>query len=335
MLHWTTNPALLRSLYITTATRSPYCSVALASSATVRCFSSRSVAQAEDRSSVQRSMRRIMKLKGLIEGRTVVLHKPAGYVSSKRREGKSGLTVYDLLRGERPDCTSSGEDDMSASVELRDDHGQVPALADADEYHMCGRLDADSSGLMIMSQNTDLVAHIIDRKDSAGSALEKEYQVEVVGLLHEDGTLFTRDEVAMFHRGTIRLRQEKSNCRPCKFWTMGSPRVIETRDGGKILAQQTCGIVLREGRYRQVRRMIAAVGKRCVELKRVRIGGAEIGELVSREGDWRFLSDEELSQYLGYRRPQTDAWKRERKRKETQLQKLTSTEQRGKWKRIE
>lgn len=262
---------------------------------------------------------RIRKLEQLMRSKTLILHKPTGYLSSKRRENEQMKTVYDLMR-ESLDGNHEGE---SGDDEV-------------ESYHMCGRLDADSSGLMIMSQNTDLVNHIIGH-----SRMEKEYRVEVIGLLQSDkeggsagSVLFTADEIAKFSRGQIQLRGERGRCLPSQIWTFDDLTVVEEREQGKVLARQTCGIILREGRYRQVRRMMAAVGKRCVGLKRMRIGNVILDDLVPNEGECRFLSDEEVRKYLGYRKP-LEGWRRELSKRNTRVQESSDKEKRPKWKRIE
>ncbi len=170
---------------------------------------------------------------------TIVMNKPTGFVCSKEDEGE---TVYELLPGR---------------YELRN-----PGL------NPVGRLDKDTSGLLLLSDDGKLLHRIIHPK----SGCLKVYEVEVA----RD---FRGDEEEIFGSGEFLLENEVRPLLAAGFKVTGTRKGIVT---------------LHEGRYHQVRRMFAALGNHVEELRRVAIGGLELpGDLA--EGEWRVVTDEELA----------------------------------------
>ena len=128
-----------------------------------------------------------------------------------------------------------------------------------------GRLDADSTGLMLWTTDARLAEHVI----SARSRLEKEYLVRVQG--HADWSQAGRDGVIEFMRsGGVHL--DGAPLRPAR---------------AKWLNEAQLQIVLTEGRHRQIRRMCAIVGLEVTALKRVRIGPIALRSLPV--GRWTIL----------------------------------------------
>lgn len=167
------------------------------------------------------------------DGLVALLHKPVGYVCT-HADGE-GPTIYQLL----------------------------PArwLARQPPVTSAGRLDKDTSGLLIVTDRGDLVhAHT-----SPKSHLEKVYEVGVNRDL--DPAL-----VGVFAAGTLVLRGESTPCRPAKLVLTG-PRSAE--------------LTLTEGRYHQVRRMFASQGWHVETLHRSRIGDCTLDGLAP--GEWRLL----------------------------------------------
>jgi 23S rRNA pseudouridine2605 synthase len=169
---------------------------------------------------------------------TLVLHKPAGYVTTRVDPG-GRATVYELL-------------------------GDVGRWV-----FPVGRLDRDSSGLLVLSNDHRLGQRLTDPE----SHVPKTYHVRVRGLPDAEALRVLR-EGAPLRDGTLTRR--------ARVQVLGSSR------GGDAWLE----IVLTEGKNRQVRRMCAAVGHEVLELVRVRIGTLELGDLAPRE--WRRLTPAEV-----------------------------------------
>ena len=140
--------------------------------------------------------------------------------------------------------------------------------------YAAGRLDYDSEGLLLLTDDGALQARIADPKHE----LAKTYWVQVEGAV-------TREVLAELHKG-VRLKDgmtrhaQAEQIAPPALWERTPP--IRFR---KNVPTSWLAITLREGRNRQVRRMTAAVGLPTLRLIRVRIGDWELGEL--QPGDWR------------------------------------------------
>ena len=121
-----------------------------------------------------------------------------------------------------------------------------------------GRLDIDSQGLLVLTQDGRIARQLIGED----SPIDKEYLVRVTGSLDERG-------LALLQHG---LTLDGDALRPAKVsW----------------LNQDQLRFVLQEGKKRQIRRMCEMVGLRVVGLKRVRMGNVVLGDLP--EGQWRYL----------------------------------------------
>ena len=134
-----------------------------------------------------------------------------------------------------------------------------------------GRLDKDSDGLLLMTNNGD----IINKMMRAGNYHEKEYRVKVNKPVTED---FIRKMSEGVH---IVDREKKLDAvtRPCKVEQIGKYKFR---------------IILTQGLNRQIRRMSEALGYHVEELTRVRIMNIELGDL--KTGQYRKLTDQELNQ---------------------------------------
>ncbi len=175
-------------------------------------------------------------------GLSVLLHKPTGYTCSTK---DSGRLIYDLL---------------PPRFRLRS-----PLLSPV------GRLDRDTSGLLLMTDDGALLHRIVSPK----SRLDKAYEVTLAQDLRGD-------EAAQFASGQLMLESEDKPLLPAEMDVLG-PRAAR--------------LVLHEGRYHQVRRMFAAVGNHVAALHRSRIGGLGLGDLP--EGKWRVLEAADLAQLFG------------------------------------
>lgn len=128
-----------------------------------------------------------------------------------------------------------------------------------------GRLDKDSEGLLLMTNDGELINSLM--KGSNGH--EKEYIVQVSKALDKD----FRDRM----QEGIYIKELNVKTKPCKV---------------KILDQFTFSIILTQGLNRQIRRMCAELGYKVLALKRIRVANIEIGRL--KVGTYRRISGEEL-----------------------------------------
>ena len=176
---------------------------------------------------------------------TVILHKPIGYVSGQAEDGYEPATV--LIR---PENRWSG-DDSARRFEARHLLGLAPA----------GRLDIDSTGLMVFTQDGRIAKHLI-----GGNDVEKEYLVRVEGTLSNAGLERLRHGLTL----------DGVQLKPAKVVWQNADQL---RFG------------LREGRKRQIRRMCEIVGLKVTGLKRVRTGRVALGALPV--GQWRYLRADE------------------------------------------
>jgi 23S rRNA pseudouridine2604 synthase len=173
---------------------------------------------------------------------TILLHKPLGYVSGQAEDGYKPAAALVQSR-----TRWSGD-----AATLRFLPAHLRGLAPA------GRLDIDSTGLLILTQDGRIAKQLI----GDDSEIEKEYLVKVDGVL-------PRRELALLNHG---LSLDDAPLKPAKVEWANSEQLR---------------FVLKEGKKRQIRRMCEAVGLRVVALKRVRIGRISLGPLPM--GQWRYL----------------------------------------------
>lgn len=145
-----------------------------------------------------------------------------------------------------------------------------------------GRLDADSEGLLLLSDEPGLNAELLDPKH----AHRREYWAQIERIP-------SADTLARLARGGIELGDYRT--RPCGAHLLDPPPAVPPRDPPirfrKSVTDCWLSLELTEGRNRQVRRMTAAVGHPTLRLIRVRIGKFTLGDLAP--GTWRELSASE------------------------------------------
>ena len=173
---------------------------------------------------------------------TAIINKPVGFVSAQPEPGQTPAAR--LLS--RKTLVGGG--------------AQIPTPTTS--LAPLGRLDLDSRGLLILSEDGVLAKAVIGPE----SLVDKEYQVRVEGRI-------TSERLNLLRHG---LQLDGRVLKPAKV---------------SFLSDQTLKFVLVEGRNRQIRRMCELVGLRVIDLLRVRIGPIFLGDLP--EGRWRGMTDEE------------------------------------------
>lgn len=177
---------------------------------------------------------------------TILLHKPMGYVSGQAEDGyQPAVTLVNAASRFSEDKTP-----------LRFMPAHLKGLAPA------GRLDIDSTGLLVLTQD-GRIAKLLIGEDSK---IEKEYLVRVQGKLSEQG-------MKLLNHG---LSLDGQPLKPAKVSWQNEDQLR---------------FVLREGKKRQIRRMCELVGLKVVGLKRVRIGQVKLADLPP--GQWRYLRENE------------------------------------------
>lgn len=176
---------------------------------------------------------------------TILLHKPVGYVSNLPEKGY--IPAIDLINEENQ---ARYPNDRA----FKPIHRKKLAVA--------GRLDIDSKGLLVFTQDGVLAKKLIGQD----CGMEKEYLVRIDGTI--DNTILSK----------LRFGLEID----------GKPLKKAKVD---LLQPNLLRIILLEGKKRQIRRMCEMVGLQVLSLKRTRIGKILLGDLPS--GKWRYLTSKE------------------------------------------
>ena len=145
---------------------------------------------------------------------------------------------------------------------------------DAPNFRAAGRLDYDSEGLLVLTDDGRLQQRIANPKHK----LWKTYLVQVEGQVDEDALKQLQDGVTLNDGQT--LPAKATRCAEPELWARQPP--IRQR---KSVADSWLELSIREGRNRQVRRMTAAIGYPTLRLVRKRIGDWSLADLSP--GEWR------------------------------------------------
>ncbi len=174
------------------------------------------------------------------DGLLLLLNKPLGLVCS--HDEREGPRVYDLLperwRARNPPVTS------------------------------IGRLDKDTSGLILLTDQTELVHQYTSPKHKVPKLYRATTDCDL-----------SPDLIALFAAGTLALDDETAPC---------APTVLRLFPGDLRTAELT----LTEGKYHQVRRMFAATGATVLTLHRMQFGRLTLGDL--RPGEFRSVREDEI-----------------------------------------
>ncbi len=177
---------------------------------------------------------------------TILLNKPVGYVSSQPEKGYKAAVEL-----------------ISADNQWQEDSSRIP-FKEAHRRGLApaGRLDIDSVGLLVLTQDGRIAKQLIGED----SGMEKEYLVRVQGRLSEEG-------LRLLNHG-LSLDGEKLK-----------PAQVEWQNEDQLR------FILHQGKKRQIRRMCELVGLRVTGLKRIRMGKVKLGRLPP--GKWRYLGSNE------------------------------------------
>ena len=171
-------------------------------------------------------------------GLVLMLNKPLAVTCSRKDPGR---VVYDLL---------------PPRYNVR-----TPVLSSV------GRLDRDTTGLLLFTDDGALLHRIISPKAQVSKVYEATLAEDLRG-----------DESELFASGTVMLESEKEPLAPAML---------------QVLGPRHARLTVTEGRYHQVRRMFAATGNHVETLQRIAVGGLTLGELPL--GEWRVLSADEIA----------------------------------------
>jgi 23S rRNA pseudouridine2457 synthase len=154
------------------------------------------------------------------------------------------------------------------------------------EVYPIGRLDADSEGLLLLSDEPALNQRLLHPRH----AHEREYWAQVERIPTPEALRQLADGLVLQGRETL----------PCRAWILEPQPDVPPREPPirfrKTVPDCWLGLELIEGKNRQVRRMTAAIGHPTLRLLRVRVGGFELGSLAP--GAWRALTDAERALVL-------------------------------------
>mmetsp|Transcript_18923 Transcript_18923/g.28022 ORF Transcript_18923/g.28022 Transcript_18923/m.28022 type:complete len:267 (+) Transcript_18923:111-911(+) len=196
--------------------------------------------------------------------KVIIFHKPPNVVTSHQSQDER-LTVYEELQ-HRISQSSTFEEATGIQSKL----------------HAIGRLDVDTTGLILLTNDGGLVHHVTN-PTSGKSSITKTYEALIMGC-HTDQTLES-------------LLVEGIALGP-KYGGM-----TQAVDHLEIISHPTpkstiVSLTIREGKNRQIRRMFHAIGSGVMKLKRTHVGKLSLEGMVPEEGQWKLLSNAEIQDYL-------------------------------------
>lgn len=174
----------------------------------------------------------------------ILLNKPVGYITSSKDQFERE-TVLDLVKGVK------------------------------ERIYPVGRLDYDTSGLLILTNDGDFTLKMTHPKNE----VEKTYLAKVKGIPSTEKLELLRNGIRIENYVTAKAKIER----------------VKIYDHNSLIK-----ITIHEGKNRQVRKMFDKIGHSVRGLQRVQIGNLKIGEL--KEGKWRYISPEEIKELMKKRK---------------------------------
>jgi len=175
--------------------------------------------------------------------------------------------VY-IMMNKPKDTVSATEDAIERTV--------VDILRDEDRIYKVfpvGRLDKDTEGLMLLTNDGELAHKLISPKKD----VEKKYYVEVSGELKNEHLKIIKEGVIL---------EDGYRCKPARL------EILDSSEGNS-----KANIFITEGKFHQVKRMMKSLGATVTYLKRLSIGSLKLDENL-KLGEYRYLTDDELKQIL-------------------------------------
>ena len=172
--------------------------------------------------------------------------------------------VY-IMMNKPQDTISATEDAIEKTV--------VDILKEEDRIHKVfsvGRLDKDTEGLMLLTNDGELAHRLISPK----KAVVKKYYVEVSGKLKDEHLQIVETGVTL---------EDGYRCKPARL------EILDTSEGNS-----KANIFITEGKFHQVKRMMKSLGTTVTYLKRLSIGSLKLDENL-KLGEYRYLTDDELN----------------------------------------
>ena len=172
--------------------------------------------------------------------------------------------VY-IMMNKPKDTVSATEDAIERTV--------VDILRDEDRIHKVfpvGRLDKDTEGLMLLTNDGELAHKLISPKKD----VEKKYYVEVSGELKNEHLKIIKEGVIL---------EDGYRCKPARL------EILDSSEGNS-----KANIFITEGKFHQVKRMMKSLGATVTYLKRLSIGSLKLDENL-KLGEYRYLTDDELN----------------------------------------
>ena len=172
--------------------------------------------------------------------------------------------VY-IMMNKPQDTISATEDAIEKTV--------VDILKEEDRIYKVfpvGRLDKDTEGLMLLTNNGELAHRLISPKKD----VVKKYYVEVSGELKDEHLQIVETGVTL---------EDGYRCKPARL------EILDTSEGNS-----KANIFITEGKFHQVKRMMKSLGTTVTYLKRLSIGSLKLDENL-KLGEYRYLTDDELN----------------------------------------
>jgi 23S rRNA pseudouridine2605 synthase len=156
-----------------------------------------------------------------------------------------------------------------------------PAVRREDRLYPVGRLDADSTGLLLITNDGDLAFQLTHPK----FGIAKEYRVTCTGLASDE-------QLQKLRAGMYLVTPSADGTKTSKRASMESVKILKRFVDRSRGDRTLLGVTLREGQNREIRRMLARVGLKVRELERVAIGPLRAGEL--RPGQIKLLGKRDV-----------------------------------------
>jgi len=161
-----------------------------------------------------------------------------------------------------------------------------PAMRKDDRLYPVGRLDGDSTGLLLLTNDGDLAFQLTHPK----FGVSKEYRVTCSGLA-------TDEQLQALKRGMYLVTPSSDGTKASKRASMESVRIIKRFVDRNRGDRTLLSVTLREGQNREIRRMLARVGLKVRDLQRVAIGPLRAGDL--KPGQFKLLGKKDVEKLRG------------------------------------